>query len=105
MYAELKYKVGWAHNRSPVMNFVLEGKLCLTGTISTIKNFILEGKLKQTVMYTSPTTMNFILEGKLCFSQTNRFYLTVYTAQRRNAVRSFASFSDFSRNTIASVVG
>ena len=46
------------HNRSPVMNFVLEGKLCLTGTISTIKNFILEGKLKQTVMYTSPTIMN-----------------------------------------------
>ena len=69
---ESKYKVDRAHNRSTIMNFILEGKFCFTGTISTIKNFILEGKLKQTVMYTSPTIMNFILEGKLCFSETNR---------------------------------
>ena len=28
------------------MNFILEGKLCFTETISTIMNFISEGKLK-----------------------------------------------------------
>ena len=57
------------------MNFILEGKLCFTETISTILNSILEGKFKHTVMYTSSTIMNFILKGILCISETNRLFI------------------------------
>ena len=45
------YTVEWlyisvaADNCSALMNFILEGKLCFTETISTIMNFILEGKM------------------------------------------------------------
>ena len=55
------------------MNFILEGKLCFTETMSTIMNFILEGKLKVSVSGYVHLLNNYeyqFLEGKFSFTET-----------------------------------